>query len=79
MCAGDRKPASPFPDGSGHNAHDPYWAVVSEVRELHTPASERSCVHVELDISGNRGLTYQTGAHGCVLVCFWGGWMCSQT
>jgi hypothetical protein len=25
------------------------------------PASERSCVHVELDISGNSKLTYQTG------------------
>lgn len=61
LCAGDRKAAAPFPDGSGHNAHDPYWATVTEVRELHMPASERSCVHVELDISGNKQLTYQTG------------------
>jgi hypothetical protein len=26
------KAASPFPDGSGLNAHDPYWATVTEVR-----------------------------------------------
>lgn len=52
-CAGS-KAASPFPDGSGSSAHDPYWAVISEVRELHTAASDRSCVHVEIDISGKR-------------------------
>lgn len=63
VLEGDRKAAAPFPDGSGHNAHDPYWATVTEVRELHMPASERSCVHVELDISGNSKLTYQTGDH----------------
>ncbi|KAF8065880.1 ATR2 [Scenedesmus sp. PABB004] len=57
------KAASPFHDGSGHSAHDPYWATVTEVRELHTPASERSCVHVELDISGNKQLKYETGDH----------------
>lgn len=61
LSVGDKKAAAPFPDGSGHNSHDPYWATVSEVRELHMPASERSCVHVELDISGNTQLTYQTG------------------
>jgi NADPH-ferrihemoprotein reductase len=66
LGAGDRKAAAPFPDGSGHNAHDPYWATVTEVRELHMPASDRSCVHVELDISGNTQLTYLTG--GC---CAW--------
>jgi len=63
LLEGDKKAAAPFPDGSGHNSHDPYWATVTEVRELHMPASERSCVHVELDISGNTQLTYQTGDH----------------
>lgn len=48
------KTAAPYPDGSGQSAHDPYWATVTEVRELHTAASERSCVHVEIDISNNR-------------------------
>jgi hypothetical protein len=48
------KAASPFPDGSGSSAHDPYWAVISEVRELHTAASDRSCVHIEIDISSKR-------------------------
>lgn len=61
LGAADRKAAAPFPGGSGHNAHDPYWATVTEVRELHMPASDRSCVHVELDISGNSQLTYLTG------------------
>ncbi|KAF6251355.1 NADPH-cytochrome P450 reductase [Scenedesmus sp. NREL 46B-D3] len=57
------KAASPFPDGSGSSAHDPYWAVISEVRELHTAASGRNCVHVEIDISGNSQLKYETGDH----------------
>lgn len=65
-CAGDKKAAAPFPDGSGTHAHDPYWATVTESRELHMPASDRSCVHVELDISGNRQLSYQTGVSVCV-------------
>ncbi|WIA17179.1 hypothetical protein OEZ85_014062 [Tetradesmus obliquus] len=57
------KAASPFPDGSGSSAHDPYWAVISEVQELHTAASDRSCVHVEIDISGKSQLKYETGDH----------------
>jgi hypothetical protein len=56
------KAASPFPDGSGSSAHDPYWAVISEVRELHTAASDRSCVHIEIDISGKRCAQLQAAA-----------------
>eukprot|EP00878_Enallax_costatus_P012884 GHUV01013453.1.p1 GENE.GHUV01013453.1~~GHUV01013453.1.p1 ORF type:complete len:518 (+),score=136.11 GHUV01013453.1:949-2502(+) len=59
----DAQEAPPFPDGFGQSAHDPYWATVTEVRELHTAASERSCVHVEIDISNNRQLRYETGDH----------------
>jgi len=44
-------PAFPL-DGTGRDHHSPFWATVTEVRQLHTPESGRSCVHVELDVSG---------------------------
>jgi NADPH-ferrihemoprotein reductase len=49
-------------DGSGHNVHDPYLAPVMAVRELHGAESERSCVHVEVDISGCKA-SYEAGDH----------------
>lgn len=71
MCAASGKCASPFPDGSGHSAHDPYWATVTEVRELHTAVSDRSCVHVEIDISQNRYESWLPAplTCACALVC----------
>lgn len=55
--------AAPFKSGTGLSAASPFLATVTEVRELHTAKSDRSCVHVEIDISGAKGLTYTTGDH----------------
>lgn len=60
--AGTRE-AQPFPQGDGTSASHPYWAKLATVRELHASASDRSCVHVEIDISGCRGLSYSHGDH----------------
>lgn len=49
-------------DGSGTNAHSAYLAGVTYVQELHTAESDRSCVHVEVDISGCNA-TYEAGDH----------------
>eukprot|EP00890_Picochlorum_soloecismus_P000252 jgi/Picsp_1/1227/NSC_04708-R1_nadph-cytochrome p450 reductase len=49
-------------NGSGTNAHSAYLAGVTYVRELHTAESDRSCVHVEVDISGCDA-TYESGDH----------------
>ena len=49
-------------NGNGLNVHSPYVARVLDVRELHDETSDRSCVHVEVDISGCKA-TYEAGDH----------------
>ncbi|XP_025995735.1 NADPH--cytochrome P450 reductase-like isoform X2 [Solenopsis invicta] len=45
-----------------YDAKNPFLAPVKMNRELHGPASDRSCMHIEFDIDGSK-MRYETGDH----------------
>ncbi len=64
LSGSDAQEADPLKDSnnSGSSANNPYNARISVLRELHTKKSDRSCLHVEIDIRGSE-VQYEAGDH----------------
>ena len=64
LTGSDAQEADPlkFSNNSGSNANNPYNARIAVLRELHTKKSDRSCLHVEIDIRGSE-VHYEAGDH----------------
>ncbi len=41
-------------NGTGADSHNPYCAPLAAVRELHRKGSDRSCLHLEIDIGSSQ-------------------------
>ena len=66
LAAPSSAPASAGGAVAGSGPHSPALARVIAARELHSPLSERSCTHVELDIGAGEAssaLSYEAGDH----------------
>jgi NADPH-ferrihemoprotein reductase len=50
--------------GSGLHHASPFLAKVLDLKELHAAGSDRSCIHVELGVTGSK-ITYQAGGTKC--------------
>lgn len=66
MCCWQQKGTTkPFPYVNARKSYDaahPFKATLAQRRELQSAGSDRSTLHVEVDIAGS-GMTYQTGDH----------------
>lgn len=64
LSGSDAHEADPLKDSnnSGSNANNPYNARIGVLRELHTKKSDRSCLHVEIDIRDCE-VQYEAGDH----------------